>query len=94
VKPDLWRKKAAEAGRERKKRPERKVGEGATANRRNAGKAWAVIAGALRASAHPADQRLALEIERFVTGRTLDRPIRKEPIRMQPEPRREIERGR
>jgi hypothetical protein len=45
VKPDLWRKKAAEAGRERKKRPERKVGEAATANRRNAGKAWAVIAG-------------------------------------------------
>jgi len=37
--PDLWRKRAAEQGRERKKRPDRKMGEAAVATRRSAGKA-------------------------------------------------------
>jgi hypothetical protein len=92
--PDLWRKKAAEEVRERKKRPERKVGEAATATRRSAGKAWAVIAEALRASAHPADRRLALDIERFVTGRTLERQIRNEQIKLKPEPRMDMTRER
>ena len=42
--PSLWRKKAAEEGRERKPRPERKSGSNATASRREAGAAWAHIA--------------------------------------------------
>jgi len=92
--PDLWRRKAADEGRERNKRPERKIGEGATATRRRAGEAWAVIAEALRSSTHPADQRLALDIERFVTGRTLDRQIRKEQSRPVPEPQRDVGRER
>jgi len=81
--PDLWRKKAEEEGREHKKRPEHKVGEAATATRRSAGKAWAVIAEALRASTAPADQRLALDIERFVSGRPLERQVRNEQPRLQ-----------
>ena len=92
--PDLWRTKAQEEGRERKKRPERKVGEAPMASRRSAGKAWAVIAAALRASNDRADQRLALDIERFVSGRTLDRQVRKEPIRLQQEPQRDVGRDR
>ena len=92
--PDLWRKKAAEEGRERKKRPERKLGEAATATRRSAGKAWAHIAEALRASAHPADQRLALDIERFVTGRTLDRQTSKERSGPRQESQRDMGRER
>jgi hypothetical protein len=92
--PDLWRKKAAEEGRECNKRPERKIGEAATESRRRAGEAWAVIAEALRSSTHPADQRLALDIERFVTGRTLDRQIRKEQSRPVPEPQRDVGRER
>ena len=92
--PDLWRKKAAEEGREHKPRSERKVGAAAAESRKSAGQAWAIIAGALRASPDPKDQRLALAIERFVTGRTLDRPISKEPKQLQQEPQRDIERGR
>ena len=88
--PDLWRKKAAEEGRERKPRPERKVGAAADASRRSAGQAWAIIAEALRASPDPKDQRLALDIERFVTGRTLDRQVLKEQTRLPQEPQRDI----
>ena len=39
--PDLWRKRAAEEGRERKPRPERKVGAAVIESRRSVGKAWA-----------------------------------------------------
>jgi hypothetical protein len=92
--PDLWRKKAAEEGRELNKRPELKIGKAATATRRRAGEAWAVIAEALRSSTDPADQRLAFDIERFVTGRTLDRQIRKEQSRPVPEPQRDVGRER
>jgi len=88
--PDLWRKRAAEQGRERKKRPDRKMGEAAVATRRSAGKAWAIIAEALRGSTDPADQRLARDIERFVTGRTLDRQMSKERTGPLRESRRDI----
>jgi hypothetical protein len=92
--PDIWRKKAAEEGRERKGRPERKLGEAALASRKSAGQAWAIIADALRASLDPADQRLALGIERFVTGRTPDRPVLNEQKKLQQEPQRDIGRSR
>src|SRR5439155_17235246 len=39
--PSLWRKKAAEEGRERHPRPVRKTGRNATASRKEAGVAWA-----------------------------------------------------
>jgi len=92
--PDLWRKKAAEEGRERQARPERKKGVGTDASRRSAGQAWATIAKALRASPDAKDQRLALDIERFVTGRTLDRQVLKDQTRSQQAPQRDIERSR
>jgi hypothetical protein len=88
--PDLWRKKAAEEGREREARPERKTGGAAAASRKSAGQAWANIAAALRVSPTPSDQRLALEIERFVTGRNLSRPAVKEQTRQPQEPQRDI----
>jgi len=88
--PDLWRKKAADEGRERLARPERKTGEAVNATRRSAGQAWALIAEALRASPDPKDQRLALDIERFVTGRTRDRHVIKEQTRQQQAPQRDI----
>jgi hypothetical protein len=88
--PDLWRKKAAEEGRERQARPERKKGGAANASRKSAGQAWAIIAQALRASPDPKDQRLALDIERFVTGRTLDRQVIKDQTMLQRAPQRDI----
>jgi hypothetical protein len=91
--PDLWRKKAAEEGRERQARPERKVGEAAVASRRSAGQAWATIAAALRASADEKDQRLGLDIEGFVTGRKIDRSAFKEQTRRQ-ESQRDMGRSR
>ncbi|MEP6740161.1 MAG: conjugal transfer protein TraS [Caldimonas sp.] len=92
--PDLWRKKAAEEGRARAPRPERKVGDAALASRRSAGQAWATIAAALRASPDPKDRRLASDIEGFVNGRTLDRPAVKEQTRLSQEPQRDIGRSR
>jgi hypothetical protein len=92
--PDLWRKKAAEEGRERNARPERKMGKAATASRRSAGHAWAHIAAALQASLEPEDRRLAASIERFVTGREPTRPVSRGQTRSTPEPRRDIEHGR
>jgi hypothetical protein len=73
--PDLWRKRAGEEGRERVPRLERKTGAAATESRKSAGHAWAVIAQALRESPDLHDQRLGLSIERFVTGRSLDRQV-------------------
>ena len=92
--PDLWRKKAAEEGRERQARPERKKGVVTDASRRSAGQAWSTIAQALRASPDAKDQRLALDIERFVTGRTLHRQVLKDQTRSQQAPQRDIERSR
>ncbi len=92
--PDLWRKRAAEEGRQRKPRPEHKRGAAVAASRGNAGKAWAVIAQALHASPDTKDQRLALDIERFVTGRTLDRQVLKDQTRLVPEPQRDSGRSR
>ena len=80
--PDLWRKRAAEEGRERKPRPEMKP---FTASRKSAARDWADIASALRGSTEPADLRLARNIERFVIGRTLDREVPKERITSAPE---------
>ncbi len=90
--PDLWRKKAAEEGRERKPLPERRCGAAVDASRTSAGKAWAIIAEALHASPDQKDRRLALDIERFVTGRPLDRHV--EPTRVRPEPQRDVGRSR
>jgi hypothetical protein len=92
--PGLWRKKAAEEGRERQARPERKKGAATDASRRSAGQAWALIAQALRGSPDPKDQGLALDIERFVTGRALDRQILMNQTRLQQEPPRDIWRSR
>jgi len=92
--PDLWRIKAAKAGRERQARPDRKEGEVANASRKSAGQSWAIIAQALRASPEPKDQRLALDIERFVTGRALDRHVVKDRTRLQQAPQRASERSR
>jgi len=92
--PDLWRKKAAEEGRERQARPERKKGAATYASRRSAGQAWALIAQALRASPDPKDQGLALDIERFVTGRTLDRQVLMNQTRLQQALPRDISRSR
>ena len=75
--PSLWRKKAAEQGRERQPRPERKVGWKATASRREAGVAWAHIFNALRDSTDPADKASAAAIERWVRGRSPIRDIDK-----------------
>jgi len=92
--PDLWRKKAAEEGRVRARRPERKDGQAVLASRTNAAQAWANIAVALGASPDPKDKRLALDIERFVTGRNLERAAVKEPTRLPREPQRDIGRSR
>ncbi|MEP6825184.1 MAG: conjugal transfer protein TraS [Ramlibacter sp.] len=92
--PELWRKKATEEGRARAARPERKVGAAALASRRTAGEAWGTIAAALRASPDPKDKKLASDIERFVTGRALDRPATKEHSRVTQEPQRDLGRSR
>ena len=92
--PDLWRKRAAEEGRERKPRPEHKVGAAVVESRRSVGKAWARIAEALHASPDPTDRNLAEAIERFAIGRTLDRQALKEQTRLRPEPQRDIGRSR
>ena len=88
--PDLWRMKAAEEGRARVARPKRKVGDAALSSRRSAGQAWGAIATALRESPDPKDQRLAQDIERFVTGRALNRPLVKGQARLPQEPQRDI----
>jgi hypothetical protein len=92
--PDLWRKRAVAEGREREPRPERKGGAAVNASRRDAGKAWAIIADTLHASPDPTDRRLAVDIERFVTGRPLNRQLLREQTRPRPEPQRDIGRSR
>ena len=77
--PSLWRKKAAEEGRKRQPRPERKTGLSATASRREAGAAWAHIAAALRHSADPVDRASAAAIERWAAGRAVAREVTKPP---------------
>lgn len=92
--PELWRNKAAEEGRARAARPERKMGDAAIASRRTAGQAWAIIAAALGASPDPKDKRFASGFERFVTGLTLDRPIDKEQTGLPQGPQRDVGRSR
>ena len=85
--PDLWRKRAAEEGREHKPRPGMKP---FMASRQSAAQDWAEIASALRGSTESADLRLARDIERFVIGRTLDREVPKERTKLTPEAQRDI----
>jgi len=53
-----------------------------------------MISEALSASANPADRRLGLDIERFVSGRRLDRRVRREETKTRPEPQRDFGRDR
>jgi len=89
--PDLWRKRSAQEGRERKPRPERKTGHRAVATRIDARKAWAAIEGALRASTDPSDRRLAADIERFVSGRSIEPQVTREVTRLAAPRQRDIE---
>jgi hypothetical protein len=89
--PDLWRKRAAEEGRERKPRPQYKS---FTASRESAAKAWANIASALHMSRDPADRSAAVAIEVFATGRALDHQRLKEQARPLSEPQRDVGRSR
>jgi hypothetical protein len=77
--PSLWRKEAAEEGRERKPRPERKGGSSAMASRREAGAAWTHIAAALRSSGDAADRASAAAIEQWMEGRPVARELEKSP---------------
>jgi hypothetical protein len=92
--PDLWRKRAAEEGRERAPRPDRKTGEMATRSRKSAAIAWANIANELHASANPVDRSTAVAIEVFATGRALDPQRLKEQTRPPLEPQRDVGRSR
>jgi hypothetical protein len=78
--PSLWRKKAAEEGRERHPRPGRKTGPNATASRKDAGVAWANLSLALRASGDPIDRSAAAAIERWVKERSVVRNAVKSPV--------------
>jgi hypothetical protein len=71
--PSLWRRKAAEEGRERHPQPARKEGEQALASRREAAIAWTHIAAALKASDSPSDRRIAAAIERWLSERAVVR---------------------
>ena len=89
--PDLWRKRAAEEGRERKPRPERQP---FTPSRESAARAWANIASALQASMDPDDRRTAVAIEVFATGRDLDHQRLKGQVRAPSELQRDVGRSR
>ncbi len=89
--PSLWRKKAAEEGRERHPRPERKTGLNAMTSRKDAGVAWAKLVAALRASDSSTDRGSASAIERWVKERSVTREIGKRPIERALEPGRGIE---
>jgi hypothetical protein len=92
--PSLWRKKAAEEGRERNPRPERKSGPNATASRREAGAAWGHIAAALRSSADPGDRACAVAIERWAAGRSIGREVAEPSVTRSVDPSVEIRRTR
>jgi hypothetical protein len=89
--PDLWRRRAAEEGRERKPRPQRKP---YTASRDSAARAWADIASALHMSVDPTDRRTAVAIEVFATGRALSHQKLKEQARAPLELQRDVGRSR
>ena len=77
--PSLWRKTAAEEGRERKPWPERKGGSNAAASRREAGAAWTHLAAALRSSSDPGDRTCAAAIEQWMQGRPVARELEQSP---------------
>ena len=89
--PSLWRKKAAEEGRERHPRPERKTGPNATSSRKDAGVAWAHLFAALRTSDSSTDRVSAAAIERWVSDRSGIRDVGKRAVRKAPERSRDIE---
>jgi len=62
------RQKAAEEGRERHPRPERKTGVNAMTSRKDAGVAWANLFAALRVSDSSRDRGVAAAIERNAKG--------------------------
>ena len=87
----LWRRKAAEEGRERLPRPERKTGPNARASRKEAGVAWANLFAALRASDSSTDRGSAAAIARWAKERSVGQQISKRPMERALEPRRDIE---
>jgi len=89
--PSLWRKKAAEEGRERHPRPQRKTGPNATTSRNDAGVAWANLFAALSASDSSRDRGSAAAIERWVRERSITRDVGKGPVERALEPSRDIE---
>ena len=92
--PSLWRNRAAEEGRERKPRPERKSGPKSTASRREAGAAWGHIAAELRSSADAGDRACAVAIERWAAGRSVGREIGERSVTRRVEPALEVRRTR
>lgn len=92
--PSLWRRKAAEEGRERQARPERKTGANARTSRKNAGVAWGNLVAALRSSDSATDRAYAASIERWVSERSAVRIAAKRPIEQVLESRRDIEPAR
>ncbi len=89
--PSLWRKKAAEEGRERHPRPERKTGPNAMGSRKDAGAAWAHLFAALRTSDNSTDRASAAAIQRWVGQRSIVREVGNKQIDRAFEPRRDIE---
>jgi len=89
--PSLWRKKAAEEGRERHPRPERKTGANAMTSRKDAGVAWANLFAALRASDSSMDRGFASAIERWVRERSITRNLGEGLVERSLEPRPDIE---
>ena len=89
--PSLWRKKAAEEGRERHPRPERKTGFNAVTGRKDAGVAWANLFAALNASDSAPDRASAAAIERWVRERSVIRDLGNRPVEQTLEPRPGIE---
>ena len=89
--PSLWRQRAAAEGRERRPRPERKVGSSAIRSRKDAALAWANLFAALRASDSATDRASAAAIERWVRERSAIRDLGNRSVERGPEPRRGIE---
>jgi len=80
--PSLWRKKAAEEGRERHLRPDRKTGSNATSSRKDAALAWGNLFAALRASDSATDRASAAAIERWEKERSVVRELGNRPVAM------------
>jgi hypothetical protein len=92
--PELWRKRAAEEGRERKPRPNERLGPAVIASRKQVGQAWALIAEGLRGSPEPEDQSTADAVKRFALRRLLEPQVSPEQVRRPTEPQRDMGRSR